>query len=219
MVRVHLGERSGLARSFPCRSMAGHGIVTPAMVVRVHPGEPTRQWRVHQDMGKLGIPRRSGRRERGFESRYPDQPCRRSMRAIGMWRSLVAHRSGGPGAAGSNPVFPTRTQCVLSPHRLSARTPDSQSGKASSTLAGDAKSAVRARMAGLWTTRSKHDSCDISRCAWVGGLAQAHRSGGRATCGRGPIGRARRSQRRGCGFEPRRPLGTSPLEWPARNGW
>lgn len=26
---------------------------------------------------------------------------------VGMWRSMVAHKSGGLGAAGSNPVIPT----------------------------------------------------------------------------------------------------------------
>ena len=37
--------------------------------------------------------------------RYPDLAAEA---AIGLWRSLVAHLTGGQGVAGSNPVSPTR---------------------------------------------------------------------------------------------------------------
>ena len=33
-----------------------------------------------------------------------------SLRVAGMWRSLVAHLTGGQGVAGSNPVIPTNVR-------------------------------------------------------------------------------------------------------------
>ena len=35
-----------------------------------------------------------------------------------MWRSLVAHLTGGQGVAGSNPVIPTVKEQVRGPHRF-----------------------------------------------------------------------------------------------------
>jgi hypothetical protein len=78
----------------------------------------------HQDWGSYGsvltsARRRAGRRSQGETTAGPGfradrcpavafSPLRcRLLRGIGLWRSLVAHLTGGQGVAGSNPVSPT----------------------------------------------------------------------------------------------------------------
>ncbi len=85
--------------------------------------------RTPRNMAQLGRALRSGRRGRGFESRYSDQSqgekpaaiksisnsnagneqttCR-FIPAIGIWPSLAGRRTGGAEVAGSSPAIPTR---------------------------------------------------------------------------------------------------------------
>jgi hypothetical protein len=74
------------------------------------------------DLEPLGV------HEHARRCRYDGQVASEESDGIGMWRSLVAHLTGGQGVAGSNPVIPTaKVEDQGSFPRVSGGAPDSHS--------------------------------------------------------------------------------------------